>query len=314
MGKLAIQEAAAQLKAVLKEAEQGFPAREVRFIVDTYYQIQKLRVALAAQSRSQAEGQESLVLHSWLTDQMAYLEKQIQRAMDKHTLSFPVGAVVRSAVGIGPVTAAGLFAHIDIRKAPYAGNIWAYAGLSPGVEWKKGEKRPWNAALKRLCYNIGMVFVKFSSNEKCEYGRLYALKRAQEIAANERGEFAAQAAAQLKAKKYGKSTVAYQAYTQGKLPPDHINSRARRFAVKIYLSDFHAVCYMFEHDVEPPTPYVVAHDDGHNRVWRAAWVPTLSQVRQIKSLWSNGHILEVRSILSDAGLVSARALPLPLKG
>ena len=90
--------------------------------------------------------------------------------------------------------AAGLEAHIDITRAPTVGHIWRYAGLDPTCEWRKGEKRPWNASLKTLCWKIGESFVKVSGKEKSLYGRLWKERKELEEKRNAAGEFADQAA------------------------------------------------------------------------------------------------------------------------
>ena len=54
---------------------------------------------------------------------------------------------------------AGLMANIDITKVQTAGQIQAFAGLDPTREWNKGEKRPYNARLKALCWKIGQCFI-----------------------------------------------------------------------------------------------------------------------------------------------------------
>ena len=47
------------------------------------------------------------------------------------------------------------------------------------------------------------------------------------------------------------------------LPPAHIHARAKRYAVKLFLSHWHHVAYMIEYDgQEPPKPYIL-NQDGH---------------------------------------------------
>ena len=123
------------------------------------------------------------------------------------------GGLVPTLHGVGPVIAAGLLAHIDITRANTAGSIWRFAGLDPTSEWKKGTKRPHNAALKTLCWKLGESFVKISGKEDSVYGKLYKERKAEESAKNERGEFADQAKQKLEKFKIGKTTDAYKAYS-----------------------------------------------------------------------------------------------------
>ena len=155
--------------------------------------------------------------------------------------------------------AAGLLAHIDITKAAHVGHIYSFAGLHEGAVWAKGQKRPWNAQLKTLCWKLGESLVKVSGDEDAKYAQLYVQRKAQEVAKNEAGDFAEQAARILTAKNYGKDTEAYKCYIQGKLPPAHIHARAKRFAVKILLSNLHEVWYEIEYGEKPAKPYPLAH-------------------------------------------------------
>ena len=140
------------------------------------------------------------------------------------------------------------------------GNLYSFAGIPPDAECKKGHKRPWNAALKTLCWKIGESFVKVHNNEKDIYGKLYAQRKALEIERNERGEFADQAKAKLATTRIGKTTDAYKSYSVGKLPPAHIHARAKRWAVKIFLSHWWEVAYEAHYGEKPPfEPYPIAH-------------------------------------------------------
>lgn len=229
---------------------------EARFLVDAYYQMQDNRIRQDAQIRSMENEPHSVL--SWLAEQSSTLENQIKRALDKYSAAHPVGEWLRDVDGIGPVIAAGLLAHIDIRKAPTAGHIWRFAGVDPTSFWEKGEKRPWNAELKTLLWKAGESFVKRSNVETCVYGRLYKQRKEREVAKNEAGDFASQAAHALERKKYRHETEAYKAYATGKLPPAHIHARARRWAVKIFVSHLHTEMYRRMLHEEPPAPYPIA--------------------------------------------------------
>ncbi len=164
-----------------------------------------------------------------------------------------------SVVGIGPVIAAGLLAHIDITKAPTVGHIWRFAGLDPTLKWEKGQKRPYNAALKTLCaYKLGESFVKTQNHKNGLYGKLFAQKKRELEAANDALRFAETAKQTLATKKIGKETDAYKALIQGRLPQAQVHARARRYAVKIFLSHYHAEAYRQHYGVEPPKPFAIA--------------------------------------------------------
>lgn len=245
----------------LKNASITLSAHEVRFLVDSYYGMQGDRIRGAHQSRTLDKNNEPHAVLEWLTDQRATLEKQVARALDAYSASQPAGQWARSIVGIGPIISSGLIANIDIKKAPTCGHIWRYAGQDPTMIWEKGMKRPWNGSLKRLCWIIGESFVKVSGNDRDIYGKIYVARKEYESTKNEAGEYAEQATKALK-KNFSDDTKAKGIYLTGKLPPGHLHSRAKRYAVKMFLSHLHHVMYMIEYNTLPPKPFVIEHG-GH---------------------------------------------------
>ena len=251
----------------LLESSKSMTVDQARFLVDTYYQIQDARIRAAAQVRSLVSSEEPHSLLDWVGDVNAELENKIKSTLNIYATHNPVGQWSLSITGIGPVIAAGLLAHIDITQAPTVGHIWRYAGQDPTCTWEKGQKRPWNASLKTLCWKIGESFVKVSGNKKDIYGQYYLQRKEQEIIKNDNLEFKDQA--EVKAKIVGKSTEAYKSYSIGKLPKGHIHARAKRYAVKLFLSHWHEVAYREHFKAEPPLPYPIAHL-GHAHHIKAA--------------------------------------------
>lgn len=313
-----------RLSKDLKEAAKTLSENEVRFLVDAYYTMQENRIRTNNQRQAIDCGSDAGTSHlllDWLSENDAALEAQIKRALDSYSLSRPLGEWARSIVGIGPVIASGLLAHIDIRKCPTVGHIWRFAGLDPTMKWIRSSevaslvselaasveknsdtdapleelllrasqqlgrnpdcirslvertgkslsvktlqtvlaRRPFNASLKTLCWKLGESFVKVSGNEKDVYGKIYLARKLQETEKNEAGLFAEQAAQKLEKFKIGKDTDAYAAYKAGKLPKAHLHARAKRYAVKMFLSHYHAVGFMLEFRQEPPKPFAIVH-------------------------------------------------------
>ena len=163
-------------------------------------------------------------------------------------------------------------------------------------------KRPWNAALRVLCWKAGGSFVIARASENDVYGKLYEQRKAYEWRRNTDGELADQAAATLRAKNYGKATDAYSWYSgqrtaadalielakpkpefakmstvpEGEgdpmLPPAQIDARARRWTVKLFLAHLHHVMYEDRFGKPPPKPYVLEHL-GHAHVIEAQGWP-----------------------------------------
>ncbi|MDZ4263779.1 MAG: transposase [Pseudomonadota bacterium] len=337
----------------LRRAAAELTDQEARYLVDTYYEVQKYRVAYGNQMKAIAKAQEPSVFFTWTAEQIKRLEADIRGALSIYSNSDKRvhGQWLRSVNGIGPVLAAGILAHIDINRAPTVSHIYSFAGLDPMARWLKeaeaaplvdqviqgrahlteidaaevalaldkkpenylalvsnlrGDRvsitrhdlvraatwRPWNGRLKTLCWKVGESFVKTQNNKGDEYGRLYRIRKAHDMALNLRGEYQGQAGASLTVKKYGRDTEAYAWYSgqvsvqgardylhalaiyvkgqpvpkvarvpegegQPMLPPARIQRRAARYAVKIFLGHYHHVAYETAFGQPPPRPYPI---------------------------------------------------------
>ena len=246
------------LKRLIGDLLDGLKREDARFLVDEYYAIQNMRIAAFGQVRAAGEAGEAHRFLLWYAEQLHFLEKQVKRALERYAKSTEIGERCLSVVGIGPVITAGLLAHFDIEKAPTVGHFWRFAGLDPTLVWEKKTKRPFNAKLKVLCWKIGESFVKVSGKETAVYGLLYKQRKELEQQRNDAGLLANQAAAKLDKYRIGKTTEAYKYYSEGKLPPAHIHARAKRWAVKMFLSHLHEVWYELHFGTPAPAPYTIA--------------------------------------------------------
>lgn len=308
-------EAHAKLSTDLRRSARDLPRRNARYLVDTYYQVQKFRVRTGNQRFAADRLGESGELLSWTQDRFHHLEKQLASCLNEFSKAYRVGNWMQSLCGVGPVISAGLLAQIDIRKAPTVGHIWRFAGLDPSLEWlgtdkakqlvnaeANGEmteeafrsicgkvnrhpenvraliegtmtkasvaaaiaKRPYSTPLKTLCVGkLGPCFVKVQGRKSDFYGALYKEHKNREIEMNERGDFAETAAQILQQKNFGKQTEAYKAYSEGRLPAGHIDRRAIRWVVKLFLSHLHQVMFEDFHGEKGPRPYCFDHLPNH---------------------------------------------------
>lgn len=288
-----------RLEQDLRDASRLIGRQEARYLVDLYYEIQQFRINVAGQIRANEQehgDSEPMRVHDAMFTSLHRLEKNIALTLKAFTEEYTVGLWCHSIKGIAGVLTAGLLAHIDINpwrcvgehKNPKdrcrsssdepctpacgwvrtitAAKIWRYAGLDPTVQWEKGQIRPWNAELKKLCWKIGESFIKVQNREGAYYGQIFFMRKELEISRNENGDFADQAARILEEKNFKKKTKAKRIYESGKLPPAHINSRARRYAVKRLLSHLQHVMYQNYYGELPPAPYPFvqgAAPDGH---------------------------------------------------
>lgn len=257
--KVDIKDLLGKLTADVKKSVHNLDRQEARYLVDLYYQMQHFRIQADNQTRilTEEDAKVSRVAIQCMAEMYKKQEAYCNDLLTEYAKSQPIGRWLKSITGIAGTLSAGLIAHIDIKKCETAGAIWRYAGLDPTVVWEKGQKRPWNAKLKTLCWKIGQSFIKVSNNPKDIYGKIYKQRKEWEIQQNESGAYAEFAAQQLKNKKYGKDTQAYKAYIQGKLPDAHITARAARYAVKIFLSHLFDVWYELDRGKKPPKPFAI---------------------------------------------------------
>ena len=253
----------ARLDKDLKDAATDLGRVQARYLTDCFYQLQDFRIASAAQVRS-AEDEPNRVL-SWFFAQMQVLENDIKRALKEFSSSYATGQWMQSICGIGPVISAGMLAQLDIRDCKTVSRWWRFAGLDPTVKWEKKSKRPWNAKLKVLCWKLGESFIKVQNKKNDYYGKIFRTRKDYEIDRNESGGNSETAARILTEKNWDKTTDAFKHYSEGHLPPAQINARARRYAVKMFLSHLHHAMFVDMYGKEPPVPYSFEQLEGDHR-------------------------------------------------
>lgn len=246
-----------KLRVDLSVAARTLDKGQVRYLVDTYYQLQEVRKRASNQDRAQEESQEPNVFVSAVAAVFRGLENEIKAAMGEYADSTITGRWMQGLYGFGPVLTAGLLAHVDITRAPTAGHIWSFAGVNPSKVWEKGKKRPYNARLKVLVWKIGQCILKFSGDDRSYYGPLWRDYKKKLVGKNELKAFEEAAKANL-AKLKNTETVTYKKNSKGYLSDGHINDRANRWAAKLFLSHFHEVLYREHYGKLGPKPFVLA--------------------------------------------------------
>lgn len=271
------------LRALLKDLRNNSKTLDretARVLVFTYYSIQDERIVQGNRAIALEKAGYSKAHVNFLTRIFENLENEIKNWLDKYSMSTPLGQWLRDIDGIGPVIAAGMLAYFDITKADYASSYQEYAGLSPKQVKKAGQKINWNPLVKTLCWKLGESFVKVSNKPTAKYGLLYKQRKDYEWAKNLRGEYAPLIG--LPKYKYGEDTESYK-WTSGQysdvsadskgiavpgepgvkmIPPASIHARAKRYAVKRFLSDFFTVTYEAHYGKPAPRPWVNEHG-GH---------------------------------------------------
>jgi len=124
-----------RLKADLDREAESLTPENARYLVDIYYQQQEDRKRAANQARAAGDDDEPHFLVAWLAAEFKALENLVKHVMDVYTNQFVVTRWAKSLFGVGPVLTAGIFAHIDINRAPTAGSLWRLSGYDPTVIW-----------------------------------------------------------------------------------------------------------------------------------------------------------------------------------
>jgi hypothetical protein len=215
-------------------------SHEIAEMVELYYDVQGLRIAHANKDRTEPPSELAQWLDFWDHVGETVIQGALKRWLESSE-SPPEAKWAFDQIGIGPVLASGLSAHIDVAKANSVSSIWKFAGLAPGFDRKvKGTKLPYNARLKTLCWKLGESFVKVSGKEGATYGHLYSEFKAEEIRRNEAGAYKQAAARELTAKKFKvEDSVTKKRLLAGMLSDAHLHARAKRRAVKIFLSHYY---------------------------------------------------------------------------
>lgn len=164
-----------------------------------------------------------------------------------------------SQYGVKPVHAATMLAYIDITKSPTVNSLWRYAGLDPNYN----KNNNWNNELKFMSNKLREIFQSLQDSPASIYGQLYSVDLERRISKNDLKEYSEKAEQILETKNVDKNSVEYDALTEGYLSLNHIEAQAKRFAVKIFLSHYHAVAYQEHYGVKPSRfNYATADNDS----------------------------------------------------
>lgn len=126
----------AKLSKDIKMAVTTLTNQEARFLVDQYYSMQKQRISNGLRAGALSKTGEPNLVFDHLGENFQLLEDRVKKALEEFAKSRYIGRWMMSVRGIGPVISAGIIAYIgDIRDAPTAGHLWAYAGLDPKKKW-----------------------------------------------------------------------------------------------------------------------------------------------------------------------------------
>jgi hypothetical protein len=237
---------------------------EARFIVTDYYTSQEARKRADMQYRHIGEesAKETGAALRYMATAFTEIEATMLKALERFACQRPAGLWMMVQHGVGPVIAAGMLAHLDITKAPTAGHFWRFSGQDPSCQWKKGEKRPYNAAMKQLCYHFGECMKRTSNSPDSFYGAIYQSRKKFLVKRNNEGYNAERAKiyhTKETSSKVGKTSAEVRkTLAAGKLPGGNLDRQACNYTAKIFLSHLHAVMYWDRFGKIPPKPFGIA--------------------------------------------------------
>jgi len=241
-------------EVVLQAANLSNP--EARFLVANYYTAQEMRKRNDMQLRHLGEKDGAPILPMLLNksaDSFAVIESEIMKGLQVYADSTQLGRWCQSNDGIGPVITSGLLAHLDITKAPTAGHFWSFAGLNPDMVWEKGQKRPYNADLRQICWHLGQCVKRLQKDKNAYYRQIYEVRKDYVVNKNETGMNAE------RAKTFRTRTPEVMALLKtGKLPAITIDSQACNYVAKMFLSHLHALMYWDHYGTPPVKPFAIA--------------------------------------------------------
>ena len=144
---------------------------------------------------------------------------------------------------------------------------------------------PYNRFLKMFCLGrVGESFIKAKGSKNDDYGKYYNEVKATITSRNEDGGYADDAAKYL-ANGSRWTGANMEAYSNGRLPKEHINKRARRWMVKLFISHLYEVMYEDFYGEKPRKPYVIDHVSGeHQYIEPPRWNPEKFSGKSLREL------------------------------
>lgn len=132
----------AKISKQVKESVVNIDKKQLRALVDSYYQAQDDREAKAAQLKAyklkdtksdkvkSAEDREMITAMDWLYKDAVNREAQIKEMLHEYCKNQPVCNWAMQIKGIGPVISSYLWAHLNLDECPTVGAFYSYAGLN----------------------------------------------------------------------------------------------------------------------------------------------------------------------------------------
>lgn len=258
----------------MRERMERLKHPRLRILVESYYDIQKLRIATS--NRLSMYGKldvltpiQAAKLQEIVSDLKADEGKLLGQIHDE-LKAIPVWQWLKTVKGIGPAMAGGLVGWIDdISKSPHPSSLWRYAGLhveeGKAPRRKRGEKAPWSWRLKTHMWKVVKQLLQAGNPF---YRGYYDQYKAYEVGKCEHGGLRIVPSASLPTKG-GKK---YE--PEGVISVGHVDNRAKRKVAKLLLAH---VWHVWREMEGLPTGPAYAAKLGHEVVPPPNWPPKGTQ-------------------------------------
>ena len=128
----------------VKESVAFIDDKQLRVIIDNYYQTQSNRIKTQNQIRAVEQGyddSDNMPAMMWLLYNHENAENQIKKMIETYTDAVPVCKWAKSIIGIGPMFSAILWDAIDMEKCNHANQFLNYCGQNNNnIPWLGKEK------------------------------------------------------------------------------------------------------------------------------------------------------------------------------
>lgn len=302
------------LRADLRAIADELTHEQVGYLVDLFYQLQRVRIQQQHRVTAATRAQQPRHLLALMGTAVHTLESALGDLLGHYAERSAQGRWLLSVHGIGPVLAGGLVATFP-NIPPTVGSWWRFAGLDPTVQWLPREtvrahldelvparQRIATDAVARLAHLLGRrveTLLRYLGDPP--YAREAVVKacmrrpwcaRARELAWKVGESFIAQARRPkcLYGRAYWQRRLHEDAHHFG-LAQAHRRARARRWTVKLFLSHYHTACYWYALHELPPAPYPIAIM-GHQEYWMPPHVDADLEAALLR--WVRGARLHAR--------------------
>lgn len=153
--------------------EQDYEDNPLRWLADSYMQVQRVRLAMENRLRAYAQGFDPgdvQVQHATtiaVIENLEQAEKLLAKDMNKAVKDHPAWPWLGQVRGVSGILGCKLLGLLDVHKARHVSGFWKFCGLAvvngERDRLVKGEKAPYSKRAKVVLYLIASSFLRSNS-------------------------------------------------------------------------------------------------------------------------------------------------------